>query len=285
MRVAKTISAYLLPTGCLLAFMALPAGVRCAELPDAPLPQGVLLAKSESVQPELGYAMGVTAVKRVPCSTSSPDGQGEDQNCAFKGSPFRRSVDEGHSWPLSSMGKLRVAEQDLVDPGNLVTIAAGSAISVAMNSHSPYGPGMSGFAKYAGVSVTGAATGEFFCTFLVPAVAHQDPRYHRMPQASFLKRVEHAAVQVVWTKSDNGFDIPNYGNIVGLAMTNAVANLYVPGQRSSAGPTAGRWAAGLASAPIDNLLTEFIPDVAQHVHFRVVAFQRMMDRMTRPDPD
>ena len=41
--------------------------------------------------------------------------------------------------------------------------------------------GLKGFAKYSGVSITEDMTGEFFGTFLVPSLMHQDPHYHREP--------------------------------------------------------------------------------------------------------
>jgi len=39
-----------------------------------------------------------------------------------------------------------------VDPFNIITILGSSAIAVGSDAHSPYGPGMTGFGKYVGVS-------------------------------------------------------------------------------------------------------------------------------------
>lgn len=269
MRAARIIPALLHASGLALALVS-PVRIRCAELPDAPIP------RSEFASPEpAALGEGVTLVRRDPCGAVVV---GKDSTCLKSG------VSPGNAYPLSSAGKLRAAGADVIDPGNLVTIAGSAAVFAATTPHSTYGPGFKGFARYAGVSLAGSATGDFFCSFLVPAVTHQDPRYRRMPKASALRRIAHSATQVVWTRSDSGRNMPNYGNLLGLAMTDAVANLYVPGQRTNVPSTAGRWAVGIASSPIDNLLTEFIPDVAQHVHFRVVLFQHMMERMTRPDP-
>ena len=55
-----------------------------------------------------------------------------------------------------------------------------------------------------GVSYTQDITGEFFGTFLIPSIVHQDPHYHRMPDASMKRRIAHALYQVVWTQGDNG---------------------------------------------------------------------------------
>lgn len=170
-----------------------------------------------------------------------------------------------------------------MDPFNLLTIAADSAIAIGSDSHSPYGPGMSGFGKYYGVAFTGDVTGEFFGTFLIPTLAHQDPRYHRMPQASIPRRVGHAIVQVVRTKADDGSDMPNYGTIFGLAAADLIANAYVPGRDTGPGITVQRWATGIGSAPIDNFITEFLPDIARHINVRVVLFQRILNSVARAD--
>ena len=58
---------------------------------------------------------------------------------------------------------------------------------------------LTGFAKYSGVSLTEDMTGEFFGTFLVPSLVHQDPHYHREPYMPIKHRILHAFVQVVWT--------------------------------------------------------------------------------------
>ena len=59
--------------------------------------------------------------------------------------------------------------------------------------------------------------------------------------------------------------MPNYANLVGFALDDDIANLYVPGRETALGPTADRYAIDLASAPIGNLVSEFLPDVASPV--------------------
>src|SRR6185437_15701942 len=70
-----------------------------------------------------------------------------------------------------------LAIRNLADPFNFVTIAGNSAIYVAADSHSPYGPGFPGMANNMGISYTEDATSEFFGTFLIPSLVHQDPHY------------------------------------------------------------------------------------------------------------
>jgi hypothetical protein len=169
----------------------------------------------------------------------------------------------------------------VADPFNALTILGASAIAVGSDADSPYGPGMRGFGRYIGVSYTQDITGEFFGTFLIPSIVHQDPHYHRMPNASIPRRIRHAITQVVWTQGDNGKGMVNYGDIVGFAIDDEIGNLYVPGQQTNLPASGERYATGLASAPIENFVTEFLPDVARRIHLRVVLFQQIINHVAR----
>jgi hypothetical protein len=183
--------------------------------------------------------------------------------------------------PFTPRDKARLAAHNLLDPFNLITIAGEAGISVGANSHSGYGPGMRGYGRYVGVSFTQDMTGEFFDTFLIPTLAHQDPHYHRMPHASIRRRALHAAAQVVWTQGDNGKGMLNYGDLAGFAIEDEISNLYVPGQATRASATTTRYAVGLATAPVDNFIIEFLPDVARHIRVQVVILQRIINQVAR----
>jgi hypothetical protein len=173
--------------------------------------------------------------------------------------------------------------RNVLDPFNGLTILAEAGIAVGSDSDSPYGPGMAGFGRYVGVSFTQDLTGEFICTFLIPSVMHQDPHYHRMPNASIPRRVRHAITQIVWTQGDNGRGMVNYADLVGAAASDEINNLYVPGRQTNASASAERWGIGLATAPIDNFVSEFLPDVARHIHVQVVVIQRIINQVAKTD--
>ncbi|MGH9605303.1 MAG: hypothetical protein ACRD3N_06325 [Terracidiphilus sp.] len=181
--------------------------------------------------------------------------------------------------PLTPGEKGWLAIRNLVDPFNLVTIVGNAAIAVGANSHSAYGPGMAGLGEYTGVSFTQDAIGEFFGTFAIPSIAHQDPHYHRMPHAAIPRRIVHAIVQVAWTQGDNGRGMVNYADLAGFAIDDEISDLYVPGQRTNLPSSAKRYVYGLATAPADNFITEFLPDVARHIHVNVVIVQRIINRV------
>jgi hypothetical protein len=183
--------------------------------------------------------------------------------------------------PMTPREKAWLAVRNMADPFNSITILGEAGISVAANSHSPYGPGMPGYGRYVGVSYTEDITGEFFGTFLIPSLVHQDPHYHRMPSASIPRRIAHAIYQVAWTEGDNGREMVNYADLVGFAIDNEIGNFYIPGQNTNLSSSAARYATGVATAPIDNFITEFLPDVARRIHVHIVLVQRIINQVAR----
>ena len=142
---------------------------------------------------------------------------------------------------------------------------------------------MPGFGRSVGVSLTEDMTGEFFGTFLIPSLAHQDPHYYRMEHATVHRRIRHAIAQVFWTRGDNGKGMPNYANLVGFAFDDAVANLYVPGRKTALGASADRYAIDLASAPAGNFVNEFLPDIASHIHVQIAIIQRVINQVVKTE--
>ena len=197
---------------------------------------------------------------------------------------YERFINGPEVKPLTPKEKARLAVKNILDPFNAITIMGNAAIAVGANSHSLYGPGMNGFAKVVGVSYSEDMTGEFFGTFLIPSIMHQDPHYHRMPNGTIKRRILHAVTQVVWTQGDNGKGMVNYADLVGFPIDLEIANLYVPGERTNLPSTTARYGIGLALAPTDNFITEFLPDLAKRIHVRIVLVQQIINQVAHTEP-
>jgi hypothetical protein len=201
-----------------------------------------------------------------------------DMCCEHKSSPFAQYLKWPDVVPLTAHDNLRSAVRGVIDPFNLMTIAGDAAVGIGSDSHTVYGPGFEGYAKYAGVSLTEDMTGEFFGTFLVPSLMHQDPHYHRRPFISIKRRFLHTFVAVVWSQSYTGKPMFNYANIFGGIATAVVSNTFVPGpNRQGFANTAQRLSLAFAISPSGNMIEEFLPDLASHVNLRVVIFQRILN--------
>ncbi len=192
---------------------------------------------------------------------------------------YRRFINTPDVQPLSVRQKAQLAGRDIIDPFNLLTIAFISAFDVGTNAHSAYGPGMRGFARNAGYSLVQDASGEIIGTFAISSIAHEDPRYHRLGYGTKTHRLWHAIEHTYVSSHDSGKRMPNYETLLGYPICAELSNLYVPGVADDAKSTGARIGIGLASNPADDLVAEFLPDVAAHIHLRVVFVQRILNRM------
>lgn len=197
--------------------------------------------------------------------------------------PYQRFLNTNIAIPMTWQQKGYLALHDLADPANLGTIAGTSAFSIAVDSHTAYGPGWKGFGKIAGVSVLQDATGQFFGVFAIPALVHQDPRYYRMPHESIPRRILYSVSRSFISRSDYGNAMPNYATLLTYGINSEISNLYVPGIHPNWQSTVARTLTGIATDPANNLLTEFLPDVASRIHVRIIFVQRILNNVAAPD--
>jgi hypothetical protein len=193
--------------------------------------------------------------------------------------PYQRFLATNIAIPMTWQQKGYLALHDLTDPANFATIVGISAISIGIDAHTAYGPGLKGFGKIAGVSLLQDATGQFFGVFAIPAIVHQDPRYYRMPQASIPYRIVYSVSRTVISRHDDGASMPNYATLLTYPISTEIANLYVPGIHPDAPSTVARIFTGLATDPANNLLTEFLPDVAKRIHVRIIFVQSLLNNI------
>jgi hypothetical protein len=192
---------------------------------------------------------------------------------------YQRFLDSTAPVPLTPWEKGTLAFRDVVDPGNLATIVNTSAFTIGLNAHTAYGPGWRGFGRNVGTSLLQDATGEFFSTFLIASLTGEDPHYYRMPRAGIPWRILHAISHTVLAQSDRGAPMPNYDTLLTYPISAEISNLYVPGVHGNGPSTVARIMTGFATDPIDNLISEFLPDVARRVHVRVIFVQRIMNQV------
>jgi hypothetical protein len=264
-------------------------------VPDAPQPAQHTSSKAEPCRVKKQGAGGEAAqpFATVEAHPEASAGSNPGAQTEAQGGPclpfmpiidwYARFLDGPKVKPMTPKEKAWLAFRNVADPFNGLTILGSSAIAVAANSHSPYGPGMPGFGRYVGVSYSQNMTGEFIGTFLIPSIVHQDPHYHRMPTASIKRRIAHCFYQVEWTQGDNGKGMLNYADLVGFGIDDEIGNLYVPGRNTYGAATAERYGTALATAPIDNFVSEFLPDVARHLHIQIVVIQRIINQVANKD--
>ena len=216
-------------------------------------------AASDSVDP---------AVKVPPC-TPVPDRN-----------PYQRFLNYRDPLPLRPRQKGILALRNLTDPSNFLTVVANAGFTVGFDAHTAYGPGWEGFGRDIGYSLVQDATGEFVSTFALDSLFHQDPHYHRSPKATIPRRLLHAVSHTVISQHDDGTPMLNYSTLLTYPISAEISNLYVPGVHGNGPSTVKRIATGLAADPIDNLITEFLPDFAKRVHIRIVFVQQILTNVS-----
>jgi hypothetical protein len=254
------------------------------ELPDAPEPaqasqRDVVAVAEASFKATGGGARPCGVFSAMKVVYVDPSRYDVPKPCTELIYPYQRFLTSNIVIPMTWQQKGYLALHDLSDPVNFATILGISAITVGSDSHSAYGPGLKGFGKSVGVSYLQDATGQFFGAFAIPVIAHQDPRYFRMPHAPFTKRLVYSISRTVVSRSDSGQSMPNYATLLNYPIGAELSNFYVPGISTNGASTVARIFTGYALDPVNNLINEFLPDVASHVHIRIIIVQRILNNV------
>lgn len=257
-----------------------------SDAPDAPTPSAasqidVVTVAHDSLHQTGKPSGNCNLLRSMAMVTYNPDQPGGKlpPPCAELVSPYQRFLSTKIVIPLTWQEKGYLALHQWSDPSNLMTIAGVSAINIAADSSTAYGPGMKGWATLTGVSLSQDATGEFFGTFVIPSLTHQDPRYFRLGKGSIPRRIANAVSQTYVAYGDDGHRMPNYGVILTYPIASVISNLYVPGIESNARSTTRRVAVGYALEPVNNLVTEFVPDLAKRIRIRIIFVQNILNNI------
>lgn len=187
-----------------------------------------------------------------------------------------------HTAPLTPKGKFRLAVRNFSDPVNIGATALDSEISNVVNSpDSAFGNGWSGFGKRFGMSMADDGLNEFFSTFLVSSLAHQNPHYQRNPGASVGRRILYALSRVVIARSDSGTPMFNYAEFVGTTSSALVETTYHFERDESPGAISNRIFVSIGSDAAWNLMNEFLPDIAKRVNPRSFFLRRLAEKAAK----
>lgn len=149
------------------------------------------------------------------------------------------------------------------DPRGLGLYAAESATLEYSHSdgYCGYGKGWGGYGKCFGSSELDANISSFFGDFLFPVLMHQDPRYFRLGEGSFGRRMWYAISRVFITHADSGRWVFNSSALSGTAVAAAASNLYFPRQDRGFSPSLDRVGLDLGDTAAFNVAAEFWPDL------------------------
>lgn len=162
--------------------------------------------------------------------------------------------------PLTPAQKAKRRVVRLVEPLTLFSSALGSGVDQWRNTPPQWGQGSEGYAiRFASAEGFTAAHNGVALGF--DLAFHLDPRYRRMPEATFGARLWNAVGQTFIANKDSGGKMINVSEIAGNFGAGFIANSWYPAGYNSTGDALTRGATGLAFHTLKNVAREFLPDI------------------------
>jgi hypothetical protein len=169
--------------------------------------------------------------------------------------------------PLTPKEKFHIFIVHTYSPGTFSGAGIDAIRDKVQGDNREYERGPAGMGQHYGIELATGESDVFFERFLFPTLLKQDPRYFRNPDLPFLRRTLYSVSRVVITRSDSGRATFNASKVLGGAASQALSDLYIPGQAQGMRPIRDRVTFDLLRDAGFNLLHEFWPDI-RHKIFR-----------------
>jgi hypothetical protein len=162
--------------------------------------------------------------------------------------------------PLSVKGKFTLFLRQNFDYSSVVMTGIWAGISQASDSPKEFGQGAAGYGRRFWHGYADSIGSNFFTNFMVPSLAHHDPRYYALGHGGVLRRTGYAVSRLFVIKSDAGNWTFNISEPLGTGMGAALSNAYYPSSLTGWTRTYQRWGMQFALDGGGNLLREFWPN-------------------------
>jgi hypothetical protein len=160
---------------------------------------------------------------------------------------------------LSTGGKFKLFVDNSASLSSMLGSAFTAGIGQAEDYPEGYGQGAEGYGKRFGAVMARTASSQFFGTFVLASVLRQDPRFYPQADPTFGGSIKYAVNRVFITRNDDGKDVANWSGLLGPAMGEGLANVYLPEDERTAGKTFERYGIDLAARAGLNLLRNYWP--------------------------
>jgi hypothetical protein len=235
-----------LQRGAVLITLCCLAHACFAQVPESkPLPEAPSANSQPQTVPTLAKPLqgGVQLVQLLERKSLVFPDLATNQQPFGPGEKFKLAVN--NSWSLATIG------------GALVSAAYGQAI----DSPEGYGQGADGYGKRFGASMARAASENLFGTFAIASIMREDPRFYVRKNLSFGQTVKYSAVRLLFTRSDSGTRVVNYGGLVGPLAGEFLANTYYPEGNRDVSSALIRYASDLGWRFGGNMLRQYWPSI------------------------
>jgi hypothetical protein len=169
------------------------------------------------------------------------------------------------AYPFTAADKMVFSFTEVARPITLLPALYSAGYEQLFNSDPKYGHDAGAFGEKFGASMLRSASVRVFSDGVLAAAFHQDPRYYRIGQGSFLRRGLLSARQAIIRRGDDGSDQFNYSGIAGRAAAAALVVTYYPEPSITAKVVSLTFLTSVATDAGGNLLLEFLPNVIRKV--------------------
>ena len=132
--------------------------------------------------------------------------------------------------PLTQHEKFHLFAKSAFDPISIGVVGVQAGLSQAENEFPAYGQGVQGYAKRFGAALADEVDAGFWSNYAYPTLLKEDPRYFRLGEGSFLRRVGYSVKQEFVCHTDKGGRSFNFSTVLGAFTSGAISNLYYPGK-------------------------------------------------------
>lgn len=161
--------------------------------------------------------------------------------------------------PLSPFQKFKLFVGNSVSGHGILGSAAGAGIGQARDELQGYGQGAAGYGKRFGSSLARGASSQFFGTFVLASLLHQDPRFFVPVRQGLGKNIKYAARRLLISSTDAGDEAVDWPGLMGPLAAEGLANVYLPDSDTSASHTFRRYGADQGFRFGGNLLRVYWP--------------------------
>lgn len=162
-----------------------------------------------------------------------------------------------HPAPLTTKLKFQLALRSLIDPVNILGIAAFAGFNQAADTPD-FPQNIQGYAQRFGAGYADGVTDIMIGGAILPSLLHQDPRYFYQGTGTVKSRLLHAIAFSVLSKGDDGHWQPNYSSIGGDLASGALSTLYYPPSNRGASLVFTNALLGAAGRAADDFAQEFV---------------------------
>jgi hypothetical protein len=226
-----------------------------SSLPDAPQPQVDKSGKRVTGQTNTGRDNVVFTVHVGPGYPAQAD-------------KWDTIIDPGErAQHLSAVDKLLYAGHEQIQPVVFAPALLSAFWGQLTDANPHYGVDAGGFGERFGSAMLRQATDRISGDGIFAAAFHQDPRYYREGDGSYVHRGLLAVRQTFLRRNDDGAEQVNVSGILGHAAGNYLAMTYYPHVSATVGVASSGFATSVAADMGSKLILEFGPDLL-HMVFR-----------------